>query len=284
MAKESFLRIGVFSAFFLAFAQLSTASGVDDWQLYSTVMMGGGSISPNTFVTVNPQTGEMVQRGEQGTIPFQNMIDMDPISGFLFGTSVYNNPGVVTRINPDTGQWTEVATIRQGSTPINLNALSFSPNGTLYGISGTKTLGAINLETSTFSPITQLDIPGYAYGMDFSPQGVLYFVDSYGSGDTYQQWLRTADVLTGEITSTLSTGHYNAFDIDFAPDGYIYNTNYSWYLFKIDPATAEQTEAGSGGLGPFGGIASDVPEPATLLLFGMGVPLVSKLRKKRRGE
>jgi len=276
MSKRHVFQMVLIQAIILIFSQFTIAATIDNWQFYSTVTSGGGSYSPNTFVTVN-QTGAMTQLG-QGTIPYQNMIDMDPISGFLFGTNVNNRPGVITRINPNTGQWTEAATIRQGATPINLNAISFSPNGTLYGISGTKTLGLVNLDTSTFSPIAQLDIPGNAYGMDFSLQGTLYLTDWTFT----ENLIRTVDVLTGTITSTRSIGgNLFLWDIDFAPDGYIYHTNGNWSLYRIDPATMEQTWVGFGGLGPFGGIASDnVPEPATLLLLGLGWTIVSRIMKK----
>jgi len=279
MSKRYVFRVGVFSAIILVFAQFSVAETVDNWQLFSTVASGGGSYYPDTFVSVNPQTGEMTMRGAQGATPQQFAIDMDPISGFLFGTDGYSRPGVITRIDPSNGQWTETTGILEGAHLVNLTSLSFSPNGTLYGISDYKTLGIIDLGMGTFSSIAELDIPGDVYGMDFSPQGTLYFVESYGRDETYQQWLRTVSVSTGEITSTLSTGEYTSGDIDFAPDGYIYHTNFSWYLFKMDPATAEQTMVGFGGFGPFGGIAS-VPEPATLLLLGLGGPIVSRLRKK----
>jgi hypothetical protein len=271
--------MGVIPAIILIFAQFSIAATVDNWQFYSTVTEGGGSYYPNTFVTVDRQYGGMTMLGAQGATPQQFNIDMDPISGFLFGTNVYTNPGIITRIDPATGQWTEVANIRRGA---YLTAIAFSPNGTLYGIASNKTLGVINIATNTFSRVADLDIFPANYGMDFSPQGVLYLVDSSGSGDTFQQWLRTIDVSTGEITSTIPTGNYAVGDIDFAPDGYIYHTNFGWDLFKIDPATGEQTEVGFGGCGPFGGISSDnVPEPATLLLFGLGWPIVSRLGKNK---
>jgi hypothetical protein len=280
MAKQSCLRMGIFHAFILVFAQFSIAATVDNWQFYSTVTSGGGSYSPNTFVTVDRQTGGMTMQGAQGATPYKYVIDMDPVSGFLFGTNAYDKPGVITKIDPATGQWSDVASIRQGGSPAYLMTLSFSSNGTLYAVNSNKTLGIVNIASNTFSPIATLDIE-QTWGMDFSPQGVLYIADSVGTGDTFQQWLRTIDASTGKVTSTIPTGNRNVGDMDFAPDGYIYHTNFSWYLFKIDPVTGEQTDAGYGGLGPFGGIASDnVPEPAALLLLGLGWPIVSRFRKK----
>ena len=190
-------------------------TNAEDWQLYSTVGTGGNANLPNTLISVNHQTGEQTQRGSQGATPEQFALDVDPISGFLFGT-IYTRPGIITRIDSHTGQWSEVATLQQ-----HISALAFSPTGTLYGVSVNNTLGTINLGKSTFSPIAALDIPGSVVGIDFSPQGVLYIVDS-GYYDVFQQWVRVVDVLTGEITSTIPTGTYNVGDIDFAPDGYIY--------------------------------------------------------------
>jgi hypothetical protein len=278
MSKGYVFQAGAFLVIILILAQFSSAGPIDNWQFFATVGSGGGSYHPNTFVTVNSQTGAMTMRGAEGATPEQFAIDMDPISGFLFGINANANPGVVTKIDPSNGQWTEVANIRQDSNPVYLMALSFSPNGTLYGISDQRTLGVINIGLNSFSPIAELDIASNVYGMDFSPQGVLYLAD--WSSTEPHQLLRTIDVSTGEITSTLPTGSYNVGDIDFAPDGYIYHTNFSWYLFKINPATGEQMNPGYfGGFGPFGGIAS-VPEPATLLLLGLGWPVVSRLRKK----
>ncbi|MFH1370605.1 MAG: PEP-CTERM sorting domain-containing protein [Planctomycetota bacterium] len=284
MAKVSCLRIGVFLSITLIFAQFSIALANENWQLYSTIGYGGGSAYPDTFVTVNPQTGQQTQRGGQGETPYQCAIDMDPISGFLFGVNYSDKPSIVTRIDPITGHWTDVASIQQGASMVFLTSLAFSPNGTLYGMSNFNTLGVINLGTDSFAPIATIDVPSRSYGMDFSPQGILYITDRDGTGETFQQWLRTIDPSTGSITSTLPTGHYNIGDIDFAPDGYIYHTNFSWWLFKLDPSTGEQTDYdNSGGLGPFEGIASDyVPEPTTLLLLGLGWPIVSRFGKNSR--
>ena len=64
------------------------------------------------------------------------------------------------------------------------------------------------------------------------------------------------DITTGSITRTHAIGNFNVGDVDFAPDGYIYHTNYSWALFRIDPITVTQTFIGFGNLGSLHGIAS----------------------------
>ncbi len=280
MKNSSYLQGEILITFTLVFGLYGISSAAENWQLFSTVASGVGTSNQNTFASVNPQTGQMTQLGPLGGTPQQGHIDMDPVTGFLFGVNRDTKPGVITRINPANGQWAELATIRKNGFIVNLTALSFAPNGTLYGISSGRTLGIINIGSSTFSSISDLDIPNGATGMDFSPQGVLYIADSYGSGETFQQCLRTVNPLTGTITSTIPTGDHNIGDIDYAPDGYIYHTNYSWWLFKIDPSTGVQIDfENSGGLGPFGGIAS-TPEPSAILLFGFGWPIVTRLRKK----
>jgi hypothetical protein len=274
MAKGSGFRVGVFLAIVLLFLQCGQ-NLLGDWQFYSTVAEGVGADLPNTFVTVNPQTGQMSQLGTQGGAPYQDHIDIDPVSGFLYGINS-NDEGIITKININTGESSRVATIQQDSAPVYLTALAFSPSGILYGISDYTTFGVINLAMNSFTPVKDLDIPGSANCMAFSPQGVLYIVDDTGYEDTYKQWLRTINTSTGNITSTIRTGPYCAQDIDFAPDGYIYNTNYGWWLFKIDPANGKQTDAGGGSIGPFGGIAS-VPGNAK------GTPFIYKWKSTDSG-
>lgn len=254
MAKKSGFGAVASIVIILVFAQ-SGQNLFGDWQFYSTVAAGTGTDNTNSFVTVNPNTGEMTLAGPKGGTPYQDHIDIDPNSGYLYGINT-NTPGVITKIDINDGQWSTAATIQQDSSPVYLTALAFSPNGILYGISDYQTFGIINLAISTFTPIAELDIPGQASGMAFSPQGVLYMVDETGIGNSYKQWLRIVDASTGKIISSIRTGQCNAEDIDFAPDGYIYNTNYSWWLFKINPANGKQEDAGGGVLGPFGGIAS----------------------------
>jgi hypothetical protein len=272
------LGIGIFIIIILVLAQCGFTEAAGNWELLSTIQTGGGSYNPDTLVSIDPQNGSMTMLGPSGATPQQVYLDMDPVSGFLFGTNAYANRGVITRINPSTGQWNVAANIMNSTSPLNLNEIAFSPGGTLYGIANMKTLGIINLGAATFSPVADLDISLSNTGMDFSPQGVLYLVDETSTKGIYKQWLHTIDASTGQITSSIQIGNYNAGDIDFAPDGYIYHTNYSWATIKMAPATGVQTLVGFGEYGALGGIAS-IPEPATLLLFGLGAAV---LRKRRR--
>ncbi|MCE5339893.1 MAG: hypothetical protein LLF92_02020 [Planctomycetaceae bacterium] len=217
------------------------------WQLYSTVDPGGGANLPNTLMALNPQTGEQTQIGPQGDTPAEFALDFDTVSGFLYGVA-YTDYHIINKINISTGQSSVAATLQE-----SIQALAFSPDGTLYGISERNILGTINLGASTFSQIATLDIPGMAAGIDFSPQGELYLVDMSG----YNMWLRVVNETSGEIINSIPiTGNWAVGDIDFAPDGYIYHTNYSWWLMKIDTLTGIQAGVGSGELGPLGGIVS----------------------------
>jgi hypothetical protein len=65
---------------------------------------------------------------------------------------------------------------------------------------------------------------------------------------------------------------------DFGPDGVLYAWDNN-KLYSIDTANLTATHLRT--FGQTGCAFAVVPEPATLLLLGLGVPIISGLRKRR---
>jgi hypothetical protein len=113
----------------------------------------------------------------------------------------------------------------------------------------------INLATASISDIGNIAGSALVTGIAFSPQGTLFAVAVNES--PFEQFLDTVNPMNATVTSSKPTGSaLNIGDIDYAPDGYLYGTNFSWYLLRIDPTTGNETGVGFGNLGALGGIAS----------------------------
>ncbi|UCD51119.1 MAG: tail fiber domain-containing protein [Phycisphaerales bacterium] len=187
-------------------------------------------------------------------------MDVDPISGDLFGVSPVANRGVVERIDPRTGDSTVAATIRQSGMPMQIMQIAFAPDGQLYGMAGSfgRTLGIIDVSAGTFVAVVEISDCELIAGIDFSPEGILYAVSV--NHDPFEQFVITVDTTAKQVKSVVKTGTLNVGDIDYAPDGYLYATNFSWALLRIDPETGVQKVMGHGQLGALGGLASSMPQ------------------------
>jgi hypothetical protein len=211
---------------------------------------------PNTLVRLDPTTGAQTLAGPSGSAGHARTIAWSPTTKTLFGLDQVDNPGVIQEIDPAEGVARPVATIREAGSPVGLGTLAFTPDGTLWGTVGL-TLGVIDLDRESFLPRMVLPGPGFVAGITASPDGLLYavFVESF----PLRQGLATIDLDAMAITAVRDlNSQYNIDDITFAPDGFIYHTNFSGTLFRIDPATATVERVGSGSLGGLGGIASMV--------------------------
>ena len=153
----------------------SCDDSIEDLRLYSTIAVSGGSSIPDTFIEVDPETGQQAAIGPVGGTNHVLAADLDPVSGFLFGVNFITLPGGIERIDPQTGEATIVGTIRESGSPVPISALAFSPDGRLYGISGSpgRTLGIVDVDAGVFLPLVELSDFDYIAGIDFSPEGVL---------------------------------------------------------------------------------------------------------------
>jgi hypothetical protein len=212
--------------------------------------------SPNTLLRLDPATGGQTLAGQVGTATHAAALAWNPITNRLFSTAKFSgvDVGVIREIDRTTGISVPIDTIRQGGTPVVIGSLAIAPNGTMWGTAG-QALGVIDLSTHTF--VARLLLPaGYiTSAIDFAPSGLLYAVMQ--QFPVTRQVLVTVDVATPalldlrDMNSTL-----NVDDIAYAPDGFIYHTNFSATLFRIDPVTAAVSPVGAGVLGALGGLAA----------------------------
>jgi len=262
-------------------------AGPAGFVLYSTTGGEAQGLDPNSLLNVDPASGAQKLAAQSGQAADLNWLTANPVNGLVYGTGLLPSqyPGGVDEstlyaINPNSG-----AIIAKVSLSQNAGPIAASPQGTLFGVSVSGSLGTVNTATGQFSSVGTLSIKSgyYLESIAFSPSGTLYGVVQKISGPGQQ--LITFDPATGAMLSDLGTlkGDLSIGDITFAPDGNIYATNFGYDLVKIDPQTLAATLVGFGGIGPLDGIASisvSSPEPGTLSLIPIALlGLLIRLRK-----
>ena len=212
---------------------------------------------PNTLLVVDPDTGRQTALGNPGLTQKVRALDWNEQTGRLYGTS----SGDIVEIDLQTGMPMLVASIQQDGIDVWITSLAFAPDGTLYGWSRSKKeIGIIDINAQCFTSVFSTPQDVYYATMDFSPSGTLYTVYAH-SGSSFSQTLSTIDLETSTFLNEKSIGLYNVDDIDYAPDGFIYHTNFSHALFRIDPDIGQQINIGFGELGAISGIASTNNHP-----------------------
>lgn len=231
------------------------------FQLYSTISVSGNSTIPNTLVTVNSVDGSQVAAGPVGKADDLLELSTDPLSGIIYGVA-YSSSTLVG-INPLTATVSGTLAITQQGNPFGVRALSFSPTGVLYAYNtASGQLGTVDLSTGNFTSVSVVSTPkgDFLDSLAFSPTRTLYAI-LQEPGPTVPQELVTIVPLTGALASQMALNSYTLGDIAYAPDGQIYATNYSWWLAKIDPATAVTTLVGLGNLGALDGLTVEINAP-----------------------
>lgn len=225
--------------------------------LYTTISASGGGVLPNTLAGVSSATGAQWAVGRAGDTPEQASLARDPISGVLYGVNWFDKPGYLTRIDPSSGESTLLATAA------SLFAVALAPDGRMFGILTPRTLALVDAKGGPITPIGDIAGGLVILSIDFAADGSLYALmqDELPGGDN-PQFLLTVDPATARvISSVFASNRYSMGDIACAPDGYVYATNYSWFLVRLDPRTGEQMLVGPGALGGLSGLAF-APEPS----------------------
>lgn len=145
------------------------------------------------------------------------------------------------------------------------------------------TIGRLDRSTAVYTPSIFLAAGQIVDGIDASPSGPLFAVlqSSFPDGlSLVSISTATMGILqTKPILGTLAVG-----DIDFAPDGNLYHSNFSYALIRLDPATGVQTILGFGQVGALAGLASAVPETSTSIMLACGLVALSLRMRVRTGQ
>ena len=223
----------------------------DRIEMFGTTLPGGRI--DHSLLQLDSTNGAQSLIGAAGESVGAQSIDWNPVTGTLFGVDPSESPGVISEIDPKTGIASPVAKVAEPITNV-----SFSPDGKMWGSVDDVSIGTINLDSQEFTPL--FDTPGgeFVLGMEISNDGMLYVAHSTLEAGA-KQTLTLIDVATGRTTSQVAIGDLNIDDIDLASDGFIYHTNFSFALIRLDPATGQQTVVGFGDLSALGGIASASP-------------------------
>jgi hypothetical protein len=260
-----------------------------------------GQVSPaSTLYSISPTNGVATPIGPIG-FNHVGAIDFGP-NGVLYGTGITTGgTNVLLRINTATGAGTVVGPTGLGAMDW-FQDISFRPSdGTLFGLTG-GLLYTLNITTGAATLVgnTGQFASSEGNGLAFSPTNILYHEENFFPGGTPQS-LYTVNQSTAALTfvENLNTSAFpppyfgeppkvNGMDFDpltgilwasvVTGTGPINGTN---YLGTINIGTGVVSNIGTSIRGLDAIAVTNIPEPATWLLFGSGLAALGLNRRKR---
>ncbi|MFC1676178.1 PEP-CTERM sorting domain-containing protein [Planctomycetota bacterium] len=244
-------------------ATILVATGISKGALMGYVTTG------TEVVWTNFDTGAQTSLGPSGIDDIRGL-DTSPIDGTLYASD--DNGGLWT-VNTSTGIGSFI-----GNMGRRIESLSFAPDGTLYAIHrDSHTLKQINTSTAVATTIGS-PWPYDALAFAISSTGRAIAWDLFSASEPGP--LFEIDLTDG---STTLLGQVDTFfgGFDFAPDDVLYGwRKYDSQnnLYSIDVDTLNVTFLRSFSQGYEGGRGSlaIIPEPATLILLGLGGLMLRK--------
>jgi outer membrane protein assembly factor BamB len=225
-------------------------------------------------------------------------------AGDIFVTRVFSEFGTV---DSNTGTYTHL-----GTTSVQINAMTFAPNGTLYGLGSDNTLYTVNTATGALTSVGSTGAFFTPIALAARSDGTLFAEDPFGS-------LYRLNATNGAATSVgsdslifvanggLAFGPGNVLYADVSntlykvnqdtgagtlvgPSGLSFTSGlffaddqldvFQFFggLYTIDPETGAATPTGvtvTGGFGPVqAAVAAPVPEPSSLILFTIAAVII----------
>jgi hypothetical protein len=211
-----------------------------------------GYVATWSEVYLTDFSGTNTSLGQSGIVDIR-AIDISPIDGILYAA---DDSGQLWTVDTATGVGSLI-----GNMGRRIDSMSFAPDGTLYAIHNGTSLRSINTSTAVAT----------AVGSTWSYNSIAVAINNNNTAiawDHTTQYLFEIDLSNGSTTSLgyLEGSDFDAFD--YGPDGvlYAYDEDDS-KLYSVDVDNLTFAYEGSS---VYGRSMATIPEPATLLLLGLG--------------
>lgn len=263
--------------------------------LHASILFGGlgghnsgDSTNDGSLTLVNQATGAVTVIGQPSGVSRISGLAFDLFGNLFAATQPAGGfpppPGPtgassLLGLNPGNGAIISSVLISDGTNGISIADLAVQPvTGVLYGIrspldqlNGQGKLYTINKATGLATLVG--DTGDYFASIAFSPAGTLYMASAdLNAGTMINTSLKTLNPANAAILSTVNAPEFYGALAVRPEDGVIFAGNGDVHqLFTLNPNTGAETLIGDTGLNFVGGLAFQIPEPASFALAGLGL-------------
>lgn len=211
---------------------------------------------PSSLITVDSASGTQQLVGQPGQSVNVGWLAADPVRNLLYGTGLLStsSDGTLYTINPGSGTVASQVTLSQSVSAIAVSpqGILYGRSGNTLGTINTATgqfspVGTMSLPSGYFLEAMTFSPAGTLYGVE---------ENGLSGGAFGQRLITLNPANGSIVSDIGSVGTYSIEDITYATDGNIYATNFSYALLKINPQTASNTLIGIGTIGDLDGIAA----------------------------